>query len=142
MKFGDIARNRLHILSLIAAFLALFAVPQMALAAAAQGTETGAVASVADAQSPNVADETAPAAAAAEGSTAEAATSATPGYTPLGPEMIKGQPEPGGINFQTQYSEDGQWALWMHDIFLLTYVRGKKTILSMTDNGFDAKLVS
>jgi stage V sporulation protein R len=32
--------------------------------------------------------------------------------------------------------------LWMHDVFLLTYVRGKKTILSMTDNGFDAKLVS
>ena len=32
--------------------------------------------------------------------------------------------------------------LWMHDVFLLTFVRGKKTILSMTDNGFDAKLVS
>jgi stage V sporulation protein R len=32
--------------------------------------------------------------------------------------------------------------LWGHDVFLLTFVRGKKTMLSMTDNGFDAKLVS
>jgi cytochrome c oxidase subunit 2 len=124
MKFGDIARNRLHILPLIAAFLALFAVPQAGLAAAAQGTEAGAAATVAGAPSPNVADETIPAPAAAEGSTADPATSETPGYTPLGPEMIKGQPEPGGINFQTQYSEDGQWALWMHDAFLLPMMVG------------------
>ena len=33
-------------------------------------------------------------------------------------------------------------ALWNHDVFLLTYVRGKKTMLSMSENGFDAKLVS
>jgi cytochrome c oxidase subunit 2 len=124
MKFGDIARNRLHILPLAAAFLALLAVPQTGLAAATQGPESTAVASVADAQSPNVADENAPAAAAAEGSTADAAISATPGYTPLGPEMIKGQPKPGGINFQTQYSEDGEWALWMHDAFLLPMMVG------------------
>ncbi len=124
MKFGDIARKRLHILPLIAAFLALFAVPQTALAAAAQGTGTTAVASVADAQSPNVADETASPAAAAEGSTAEAATGETPGYTPLGPEMIKGQPEPGGISFQAQYSDNGEWALWMHNLFLLPMMVG------------------
>ena len=33
-------------------------------------------------------------------------------------------------------------SLWGHDVFLLTQVRGKKTMLSSTDNGFDAKLVS
>jgi hypothetical protein len=32
--------------------------------------------------------------------------------------------------------------LWGHDVFLLTHVRGKKTMLSVTENGFDAKLVS
>ncbi len=124
MKFGDIARNRLHVLPLIAAFLALFAVPQSAFATAAPAAGTSAVASVADAQAPNVADEAVPAAAAAEGSTAEAAASATPGYTPLGPDMIKGQPEPGAISFQPQYSDDGQWALWMHNLFLLPMMVG------------------
>jgi len=125
MNLGEIARNRLHVLSLIAAILALVAVPQASFAAAAtQATESSAAAPVADAVSPNVADETLPVAEAAEGSTAEAATSATPGYTPLGPDMIKGQPEPGGLNFQRQYSEDGEWALWMHDAFLLPMMVG------------------
>jgi len=124
MKLGDTARTRLHILPLIAAFLALLAVPQASFAAATQAAESSAAAPAADARSPNVADETLPAAQAAEGSTADAATSATPGYTPLGPDMIKGQPEPGGWNFQTQYSEDGEWALWMHDAFLLPMMVG------------------
>ena len=125
MNLGEIARNRLHVLSLIAAILALVAVPQASFAAAAtQATASSAAAPVADAVSPNVADETLPVAEAAEGSTAEAATSATPGYTPLGPDMIKGQPEPGGWNFQKQYSEDGEWALWMHDAFLLPMMVG------------------
>jgi len=114
MIFGEFARKRLHILPLIAAFLALLAVPQASLAAApaAPAAETSAV-------SPNVADETLRAAEATEGSTPEAAPAETPGYIPLGPEMIKGQPTPGGLNFQKQYSEDGRWALWMHDAFLL-----------------------
>jgi cytochrome c oxidase subunit II len=120
MKLGEIARNRLHIFTLVAAFLALFAVPQVSLAATAtQATESSAAAPAADARSPNVADENATPAAAAEGSATDPATAATPGYTPLGPEMIKGQPTPGGLNFQKQYSEDGRWALWMHDAFLL-----------------------
>jgi stage V sporulation protein R len=33
-------------------------------------------------------------------------------------------------------------ALWGREVFLLTYVRGKKTLMSVTDAGFDAKLVS
>jgi len=132
MKFGDIARNRLHILPLIAAFLALFAVPQAALAAATQATESSAAAPAADAQSPNVADANAPAAEAAEGSTTEAAAGAS-GYTPLGPEWIKGQPtDPAedliaGMTFQDQYSDDGEFALFMHDAILLPII----TVISL-----------
>jgi cytochrome c oxidase subunit 2 len=119
MNLGELARKRLHILPLIAAFLALLAVPQASFAATAmQATESSAAAPAANAAGPNVADETLPAAEAAEGSTTAAAADAG-GYTPLGPEWIKGQPTPGGLNFQKQYSEDGRWALWMHDAFLL-----------------------
>jgi cytochrome c oxidase subunit 2 len=122
MNFGDIARKRLHFLALVIAGLATFATPHAVLAAVAAPVPD--VASVADTASPNVADATLPAPLAAEGSTPEAATAATPGYTPLGPDMIKGQPKPGGLNFQTQYSEDGEWALWMHDAFLLPMMVG------------------
>jgi cytochrome c oxidase subunit 2 len=124
MNLGELARNRLHILPVIAAFLALLAVPQASFAAAsAPATESTAAAPVADAQSPNVADETLTPAQAAEGSTAEAAVDGG-GYTPLGPEWIKGAPVDGGVNFQTQYSDDGEWALWMHDAFLLPMMVG------------------
>ena len=112
----------MRILPLIAAFLALLAVPQAGFAAApTQATESSAAAPAADAASPNVADETLPAAEAAEGSTPAAATD-TGGYTPLGPDMIKGVPEDGGLTFQPQYSNDGEFALWMHDIVLLPII--------------------
>jgi stage V sporulation protein R len=32
--------------------------------------------------------------------------------------------------------------LWGREVYLLTFVRGKKTLMSVTDGGFDAKLVS
>ena len=32
--------------------------------------------------------------------------------------------------------------LWGREVYLLTFVRGKKTLMSVTDAGFDAKLVS
>ena len=121
MTFGDIARNRLHILRLIAAFLAFLAVPQASFATTAPATVSSAEAPAADAASPNVADETLPAAQAAEGSTTGAAADAG-GYTPLGPEWIKGAPVDGGLTFQPQYSEDGVFALWMHDIILLPII--------------------
>ena len=57
---------------------------------------------------------------AAEGSDAS-------GYTPLGPEWIKGQPEAGAFGFQEQYSEDGEYALWMHNAILLPII----TIISL-----------
>ena len=121
MTFGDIARNRLHILPLIAAFLALLAIPQASFAAATQATESSASAPAADARSPNVADETLPAAEAAEGSTPEAATD-NGGYTPLGPEWIKGQPTDGGIDFQPQFTDDGAYAYGMHTWILMPII--------------------
>lgn len=95
-------------------------------AAAAPATEPGsAVTSVEDTQSSNVAAESVPAAAAAEPSTTDAFVgeqAATGGYTPLGPEWIKGQPTPGAMTFQQQYSPNGHYALWMHDAILLPLI--------------------
>jgi len=132
MKFGDIARKWLHVLPLIAAILALTSVPQAGFAqpagAAPPPTESSAQAPAADARSINVADENAPAAAAAEGSTAQAATG-TGGYTPLDPRgtidgkpVIKGQPTPGAIGFQKQYSKIGDEGLFMHNIVLMPLI--------------------
>ena len=130
MNFGEIARKRLFIFPLVAAFMAIVAVPQLGHAqpagSAPPPTASSAQAPAADTQSPNVADENATAAAAAEGSTPAAATD-TGGYTPLGPEWIKGQPTPGALGFQDQYSDDGEWALWMHDAILLPII----TVISL-----------
>jgi cytochrome c oxidase subunit 2 len=59
----------------------------------------------------------------------DAAASAAPAtpvatYTPLGPDMIKGQPTPGGVWFQTQHSPVGKDAIWMHDTFLAPLIIG------------------
>jgi cytochrome c oxidase subunit 2 len=121
MKFGDIARKWLHVLPLIAAVLALASFSEAGLAQAPAADTP--VASVADAQAPNVADETAPPAVAAEPSVAEAVPGgATGGYTPLGPEWIKGQPTPGALGFQDQYSEIGDEGLFMHNAILLPLI--------------------
>ena len=128
MKFGDIARSRLHFIPLIAAFLALTAVPQAGMAAATaqastQATESSAAAPAADAQSPNVADATAAPADAAEPTATDAAPADAGGsYTPLGPEWIKGQPVDGGIDFQPQYTDDGNYAYGMHTYILLPII--------------------
>lgn len=66
--------------------------------------------------------EAAPAAADAApveavAATAEAATTtaaAAPTYTPLGPDMIKGQPVNGALDLQPQFSEVGQQAFGFH----------------------------
>jgi len=127
MKFGDLARKWLHVIPLFAAILAHSAVPQASVAQEA-GTapppvESSAVAAEADAQSPNVADPNAAPADAAEASVVDPAPGAdAAGYTPLGPEWIKGAPEDGALTFQEQYSQDGDFALWMHDAILLPII--------------------
>jgi cytochrome c oxidase subunit II len=44
------------------------------------------------------------------------------GYTPMKPTPGKGMPVDGGITFQQQYSPNGDYALWMHDRFLLPII--------------------
>jgi len=121
MKFGDIARKWLHVLPLIAAVLALTSLPQVSLAQPAPA-ETAVQAPAASAQSVNVADQNAAPAAAAEASGPTAQGAAASGYTPLGPEWIKGQPTPGAIGFQKQYSNIGDEGLFMHDVVLLPVI--------------------
>lgn len=120
MNLGDIARKRLHVLTTLIAAFAIFAAPQVSHAQES-GAATEAVASEASATSPNVADQAAPPAEAAEGSTAVAAPGADT-YVPLGPEWIRGQPTPGAIGFQDQYSPNGHYARWMHDAILLPII--------------------
>jgi len=123
MIFGDIARKRSHTF-LIAALMALSA-PQVSFAqeagSAPPPSESSAVAPAADAAAPNAADDATTPAAAAEGSTTEAAPGAD-AYTPLGPEWIKGQPTPGAIDFQQQYTDDGHYAYGMHTYLLLPII--------------------
>ena len=46
-------------------------------------------------------------------------TVAPGGYTPMKPTAGVGMPVDGGIGFQAQYSPNGEYALWMHNSFLL-----------------------
>src|SRR5690606_18261415 len=79
----------------------------------------------ADAASINVSDSATPAAEQAEGTNVTQAPGAeAAGYTPLGPEWIKGQPVDRGMDFQTQYSPDGKYAYWMHTWLLLPMMVG------------------
>jgi cytochrome c oxidase subunit 2 len=68
------------------------------------------------------AEDAAPAEAAA------AADAATPGgYVPMKPTEGKGMPTAGGIGFQDQYSDDGKYALWMHNAILMPVI----TVISL-----------
>jgi cytochrome c oxidase subunit 2 len=115
MIFGDIARKRLHLLTFVIAGLATFATPQATFAAATTATPAAAVA----APAPSAPAPAAAAPAVADGAVTAAAPADGAGYTPLGPEWIKGQPEAGAFGFQKQYSELGEQALWMHDWILM-----------------------
>ena len=71
-------------------------------------------------------------AASAEGSTEEAAPGSD-AYQPLGPEWIKGQPTAyeddalASMTFQDQYTDDGEYALWMHNAILMPVI----TVISL-----------
>lgn len=52
---------------------------------------------------------------------------ATGGYTPMAPTEGKGMPVPGGFGFQDQYSQDGEYALWMHNAILMPII----TVISL-----------
>lgn len=112
MNLGDVARKRLSFFSVLLVGLAIATVPRPGLAAPA---------SVVDAQAENVADSSVPAEEAVEASGGDVSAAAE-AYEYLGPEWIKGQPTPGGIGFQDQFSPNGDYALWMHDAVLLPLI--------------------
>ncbi len=103
MNFGEFARKRLQILTILAAAFTLFSAPQAALAQDAESVADAAV-------------------------VAEEAAVETPAFEHFGADMIKGQPsfaEDGLVatmTFQEQYSPNGDYALWMHDAILLPII--------------------
>ena len=100
MKFGDIARKWLQNLTFLAVAVTLFMPPNAALAQEAESAD-----------------------AAVE----VAAEAEAPAFEYFGADMIKGQPEPGGLGFQDQYSPNGDYALWMHDAILMPII----TVISL-----------
>ncbi|MDE2403835.1 MAG: cytochrome c oxidase subunit II [Sphingomonadales bacterium] len=111
MKFGDFVRVSSRSLKGLAlgvlAGVAAASVAHAAPAAPAAATEAAA---------PATADSAAPAASG------DRFAIAPGGYTPMKPTAGKGQPVPGGIGFQTQYSPNGQYARWIHDGILLPII--------------------
>jgi len=117
------------ILAALAAGLAAFA-PMSVVAHAAVPAATP-IASGAEAAAPTVA---APPAADAAAATPPAAVST---YVPMKPTKGKGMPtdpttgEPGAmlksIQFQDQYSDNGEYALWMHNVILMPVI----TVISL-----------
>ncbi len=123
MKLGHIFdRASLAMVALFAA-MSIALMPQIAVAqeadtSAGSGAESaGAEAAATDAASPEA------------GPAAEAASS----YTPMAPTEGKGMPTAfeddalKSMTFQDQYSADGQYALWMHDVILLPVI----TVISL-----------
>lgn len=129
MKFGHFTRAAGHAFKGLGLALALLAAPQLAEAAAPAATAPAAAAAPADAAKPaDKAAVTAAAPAAAAAAPAPAPAPAAPkidpndphfkvapgGYTPMKPTAGKGQPVAGGINIQTQYSPNGEYATGLH----------------------------
>ncbi len=126
MNFGEIARKRLQIMTIVAAALASFTTPAAVLAQAA-----APAAPVAEA-APAAAADAAPAAADAA-APADAGAAPAPAFEHFGPDMIKGQPVAAeddmwaSIGFQDQYSPIGEEGLWMHDAILMPII----TVISL-----------
>lgn len=110
-----LGNNGRMLTKLLAAMTLFAAAPQVAMA-----QET-----VQDSPVAAASEQTAPAAAAAESSVTEAAAGAdAAGYTPLGPEWIKGQPKAAGTWLQEQFSPIGTEGRWMNDYVLTPVMIG------------------
>jgi len=114
------ARMKFGILALMAAVMVI-AAPQTAFAQEG-ATQAGAAPDVAPVDSAMVpAAETVP-------PVSDEAGEGPSGYTPLEPTPGKGMPtayedDPlASMTFQDQYTKDGEYALWMHDIILLPVI--------------------
>lgn len=111
MNFGAFARKKLNFLAIfvLAAMMAVV-LPQVAMAqdVAAESEAADAVA-------------------------VDDAAADTPGFDHYGPDMIKGQPTPAdedllaSMTFQQQYTDNGEYALWMHDAILMPII----TVISL-----------
>jgi cytochrome c oxidase subunit 2 len=121
-----LGKSTTRILAPLWAALLLALAPQAALAQAAQPAAQSTAAPpsdrVAATQAAPAAEATgAPAAGEtddkADASSDKVAAGAS-AYKPLGPEWIKGQPTPGGLDVQTQYSPIGQQAFAFHTALL------------------------
>lgn len=122
MRFGHFTRAAGHAFKGIGLALALFAAPQLAEAAAPAASPAAVAA--APAEAPKAADKAAVTAAPTTAAAAPAAPAIDPndphfkvapgGYTPMKPTAGKGQPVPGGLNIQTQYSPNGEYATGLH----------------------------
>ncbi|MCL9999197.1 MAG: cytochrome c oxidase subunit II [Erythrobacter sp.] len=106
----------------LAAFMPLSAAAQDVAAPAATAADAGAVEGA----------QTAPGPEALPGNLTPAEAGAAPAgegvYTPMAPTKGKGMPtsyqdDPvKSLTFQDQYSADGEYALWMHDVILLPVI--------------------
>lgn len=115
MTFGAIARTKLHYLIALLAALALAFVAQGALAQdTAEASAETLVTEEADGEATEV-------------------TESAPGFDYYGPDMIKGQPtayedDPlASLTFQDQYTDNGEYALFMHDAILMPII----TVISL-----------
>ena len=125
---------KLAILAAVAAGLAAFA-PMTAAAQDAAAPATATVAATATA--PAATSASAPVAEAAPADAAAAAEAPASTYTPMAPTKGKGMPtdprsdEPGAmaksLTFQDQYTDNGEYALGMHDYILLPVI----TVISL-----------
>ena len=68
------------------------------------------------------APETAAPAAPAEAAAPKSMDGSLPGYTPLKPVEGIGMPKPKEIDFQEQFSENGQYAKWINNAILLPII--------------------
>jgi cytochrome c oxidase subunit II len=113
MNFGDWPNGAVRKMAVTLAAAALAFAPAAALAQdpapAAAETAAAGVEAPATTTTTTAADAGAP----ADGAAAES-VAGEGGYTPLGPDMIKGQPVDGAFDLQPQYSEIGQTAQPFH----------------------------
>lgn len=124
------------ILAAVAAGLAAFA-PMSVVAQAAAPAAPAAPATTAAEAGAVAGAQTASGVEALPGTKAPAEAAAAPagegGYTPMAPTKDKGMPtsyedDPvKSMTFQDQYSDNGEYALWMHDVILLPVI----TVISL-----------
>lgn len=119
MRIGNFTRAAGHAFKGLGLALALFAAPQLAEAAPAAATPAAAApAEAAKSDAKAAVTTAAPAAAVPAAPTIDPNDPhfkvAPGGYTPMKPTAGKGQPVPGGLDIQTQYSPNGEYATGLH----------------------------